>query len=93
MCFLTSFPGWIQRDLILKNVIVSTDEKGEEHVLFTPLAPFETPGAIDSICENFNHIIETEELDAILLIPIFIHDFLCIHPFGDGNGRKSGVSK
>ena len=74
---------------ISQNVIVSTDEKGEEHVLFTPLAPFETPGAIDSICENFNHIIETEELDAILLIPIFIHDFLCIHPFGDGNGRMS----
>ena len=74
---------------ISQNVIVSTDEKGEEHVLFTPLAPFETPGAIDSICENFNHIIETEELDASLLIPIFIHDFLCIHPFGDGNGRMS----
>ena len=74
---------------ISQNVIVSTDEKGEEHVLFTPLAPFEKPGAIDSICENFNHIIETEELDAILLIPIFIHDFLCIHPFGDGNGRMS----
>lgn len=61
---------------ISQNVIVSTDEKGEEHVLFTPLAPFETPGAIDSICENFNHIIETEELDAILLIQILIPTIL-----------------
>jgi len=58
-------------------------------VLFTPLAPYETPSAIDAICKNYNRMIENQELDTILLIPIFIHDFLCIHPFSDGNGRMS----
>ena len=74
---------------ISQNVIAATDETGKEYVLFTPLAPYETPSAIDAICENYNRMIENQELDTILLIPIFIHDFLCIHPFSDGNGRMS----
>lgn len=74
---------------ISQNIIAATDENGRECALFTPLAPYETPAAIDSICENYNRMIEKEELDAILLIPVFIHDFLCIHPFSDGNGRMS----
>lgn len=68
---------------ISQNIIAATDENGREYALFTPLAPYETPAAIDSICENYNRMIEKEELDAILLIPVFIHDFLCIHPFSD----------
>lgn len=71
------------------NVIAATDQAGKEYVLFTPLAPYETPAAIDSICESYNRVVENEELDTLLLIPIFIHDFLCIHPFSDGNGRMS----
>ena len=74
---------------VSQNVIAATDEKGKEYVLFTPLAPYETPSAIDDICENYNKMIDSEELDTLLLIPIFIHDFLCIHPFSDGNGRMS----
>jgi Fic family protein len=74
---------------ISQNVIAATDETGKEYVLFTPLAPYETPAAIDSICDNYNRMIENEDLDVLLLIPIFIHDFLCIHPFSDGNGRMS----
>ena len=74
---------------VSQNVIAATYEKGKEYVLFTPLAPYETPSAIDDICENYNKMIGSEELDSILLIPIFIHDFLCIHPFSDGNGRMS----
>lgn len=72
-----------------QNVIAATDENGKEYVLFTPLAPYETPSAIDAICENYNKATENDELDALLLIPVFIHDFLCIHPFSDGNGRMS----
>lgn len=74
---------------VSQNVIAATDEDGKEYVLFTPLEPYETPSAIDSICENYNRMIESEDVDSILLIPIFIHDFLCIHPFSDGNGRMS----
>lgn len=72
-----------------QNYISAIDEKGEEYVLFTPLAPYDTPWAIDAICENYNRMIDEGSVDALILIPIFIHDFLCIHPFSDGNGRMS----
>ena len=71
------------------NHIVPRDENGIEHVIFEPLSPLETPIAIDRICEEFNRVSATEEVDTLLLIPIFIHDFLCVHPFNDGNGRMS----
>ena len=71
------------------NHIVARDANGIEHVIFEPLSPLETPIAIDRICEEFNRVSATEEVDTLLLIPIFIHDFLCVHPFNDGNGRMS----
>ncbi|MDD6825824.1 MAG: Fic family protein [Oscillospiraceae bacterium] len=72
-----------------QNYISATDANGQEFVLFTPLAPYETPSAIEAICESYNHMIDMKEVDILLLIPAFIHDFLCIHPFNDGNGRMS----
>ena len=72
-----------------QNYISSTDINGNSFVLFTPLAPYETPEAIDKICESYNRIIDTQEVDPLILIPTFIHNFLCIHPFNDGNGRMS----
>ncbi|WP_330361984.1 Fic family protein [Lachnospira multipara] len=71
------------------NHIVARDGNGGEHIIFEPLSPLETPIAIDRICEEFNRVSATEEVDTLLLIPIFIHDFLCVHPFNDGNGRMS----
>ena len=71
------------------NHIVARDANGIERVIFEPLSPLETPIAIDRICEEFNRVSATEEVDTLLLIPIFIHDFLCVHPFNDGNGRMS----
>lgn len=72
-----------------QNYISATDADGREFVLFTPLAPYETPTAIEAICESYTRTISAQEIDALLLIPVFIHDFLCIHPFNDGNGRMS----
>ena len=72
-----------------QNQIVSTNQKGREIILFTPLSAFETPAAMDRLCDTYNRAIYAENVDALLLIPIFIHDFLCIHPFNDGNGRLS----
>ena len=72
-----------------QNYISAMDANGDSYVIFTPLAPFETPRAIDSVCESYNRIIDTQEVDPLILIPTFIHDFLCIHPFNDGNGRMS----
>lgn len=71
------------------NHIVARDENDIEHVIFEPLSPLETPIAIGRICEEFNRVSATEEVDTLLLIPIFIHDFLCVHPFNDGNARMS----
>lgn len=62
---------------------------GHSYILFTPLAPYETADTMEQLCENFNRMVDTQEIDPLLLIPIAIHDFLCIHPFNDGNGRMS----
>ncbi len=73
----------------VQNYISTIDESGNPYTLFTPLAPYETPKAIDEICEQFNKAIAENKVDPLILIPVFIHDFLCIHPFLDGNGRIS----
>ena len=72
-----------------QNYISATDSEGNEFVLFTPVTPYENPPAVDAICESYNRVIDTQEIDALLLTPVFIHDFLYIHPFNDGNGRMS----
>lgn len=73
----------------VQNYISATFPDGHTEILFTPLAPFETPEALDRICEEYNKVIGNMELEPLIAIPIFIHDFLCIHPFNDGNGRMS----
>lgn len=73
----------------VQNYISATYPDGHTEILFTPLAPFETPEALDRICEEYNKVIGNMELEPLIAIPVFIHDFLCIHPFNDGNGRMS----
>lgn len=73
----------------VQNYISATCPDGHSVTLFTPLSPFETPEALDKICEEFNRVIGNMEVEPLIAIPIFIHDFLCIHPFNDGNGRMS----
>lgn len=73
----------------VQNYISATYPDGHVETLFTPLAPYETPEALDSLCEEYNRMIGNLELDPLIAIPVFIHDFLCIHPFNDGNGRMS----
>ena len=72
-----------------QNYISATDASGNVYTLFTPLDPFETRPAVEKICEEYNRAIGEGHIDPLILIPIFIHDFLCIHPFIDGNGRMS----
>ncbi len=71
------------------NEIDRTLPNGERTVLFRPLDPFETPDAIQAICDSYRREIDAESVDPLILIPCFILDFLCIHPFNDGNGRMS----
>lgn len=76
-----------------KNVqnYITITENGRESILFTPLAPYETKEAVDKICEEYNIAVSKGDVDPLILIAIFIHDFLCIHPFSDGNGRMSRI--
>lgn len=62
---------------------------GHKEVLFKPLEPYKTSEAIDSLCNEYDKAINKYNIDPLIVIPIFIHDFLCIHPFNDGNGRIS----
>lgn len=72
-----------------QNYISAAYPDGHEEILFTPLAPYETPEALDKICEEYNRVIGNMKVEPLIVIPVFIHDFLCIHPFNDGNGRMS----
>jgi len=73
----------------VQNYISAGYPDGHTEILFTPLAPFETPEALDRICEEYNRVIGNYEVEPLIAIPVFVHDFLCIHPFNDGNGRMS----
>ncbi len=72
-----------------QNYLQETREDGSTFIRFTPAAPYETPGYIDAICESYRLAVSQQVVDPLLLIPVFITDFLCIHPFSDGNGRMS----
>ena len=71
------------------NVIAETNSNGEKHVRFQPVSAWETPETIERLCSAYTEAIGECEMDPLLLIPVFILDFLCIHPFNDGNGRMS----
>ena len=73
----------------VQNYISATNASGELFTLFTPLTPFETPMAMQNLCDEYNRAIGEGIVDPLILIPTFVHDFLCIHPFIDGNGRMS----
>ena len=73
----------------VQNYISATYPDGTTKTIFTPLNPTETPIALENICNEFNYVIGNNILEPLIAIPTFIHDFLCIHPFNDGNGRMS----
>ena len=71
------------------NVIAEEKPDGTKVVRFQPVPAWETPEAVDNLCKSFEEALGSGEYDPLLLIPIFILNFLCIHPFNDGNGRMS----
>lgn len=71
------------------NVIAEEDSKGNKHIRFIPVPAWETPDAINELCNSFDIALTDVEIDPLLLIPMVVLDFLCIHPFNDGNGRMS----
>ena len=73
----------------VQNYISAVYKNGKSELIFTPLAPYETEEALTIICDEYNKAISNPKVEPLILIPTFIHDFLCIHPFLDGNGRMS----
>lgn len=71
------------------NVIAEVDADGMTRTRFVPTPAWQTAEAMDEMCMSFNTAWDGDEADKLLLIPMFILDFLCIHPFNDGNGRMS----
>lgn len=71
------------------NFIQEEDEQGNKFIRFKPVETWETPSAIEQICNEYNNVIANESADPLLTMCMFILDFLCIHPFRDGNGRMS----
>ena len=71
------------------NVIAEEDNEGNRFVRFQPIPAWETADAIEALCDAFDDAIARNEADPLLIVPMFILDFLCIHPFNDGNGRMS----
>jgi Fic family protein len=71
------------------NIIEEEDSLGNKFVRFKPVAAWQTPEAVDCLCEAFEEALEEKQIDPLILIPMFVLDFLCIHPFNDGNGRMS----
>lgn len=69
------------------NVITEFDAYGNKKIRFTPVEAWATPEAIHDLCDAYHNA--SLEIDSLILMPMFILDFLCIHPFNDGNGRMS----
>ena len=71
------------------NVISEEDALGNKFVRFKPVEAWATSVNMEKLCEAFNEAILNETVNPLIIIPMFILDFLCIHPFNDGNGRMS----
>jgi Fic family protein len=71
------------------NEIVETRPDGTKILRFKPVPAFATPEAMERLHERFNAAWNSGEFEPLLLIPTYVLDFLCIHPFLDGNGRMA----
>jgi Fic family protein len=76
---------WKRKD----NEIIEIDQRGERKIRFQAVTAKNTPQFIDDLCERYTEEIERETSPGLLLVALFVLDFLCIHPFRDGNGRAS----
>ena len=72
----------------LDNTVMEVDALGNKKVRFQPISSFETENYFDKMVEAYKKAVKAN-IPALILIPVLIHDFLCIHPFDDGNGRMS----
>lgn len=73
------------------NQIQEKNPDGSTSVRFKPVHAWETEESMNALCEAYSKAINEDKIDPLLVLPVFILDFLCIHPFNDGNGRMSRI--
>lgn len=71
------------------NYIEEEDSQGNKIVRFEPVKAWETAESVERLCVAYEEAMQNPQVDSLLITPMFILDFLCIHPFTDGNGRMS----
>lgn len=71
------------------NEIVERGSDGARRVRFRPVAAVATPQAMDDLARGLRRALLAEERPGLVVAPLAVLDFLCIHPFTDGNGRVS----
>ena len=71
------------------NEIIEFDHFGQRSVRFIPTSAKDTISAVERLCESYQNEMKSSQLPALVISSLFILDFLCIHPFRDGNGRVS----
>jgi len=71
------------------NIIAEEMPDSTKQIRFQPVSAWETPETMETLCNQFNEALKDPNMDPLLLMPVFILDFLCIRPFNDGNGRMS----
>ena len=71
------------------NLIIEEDKEGNRKIRYKPVSAKETPKAMEQLVLAYIDASNNSNINQLLLIPCVILDFLCIHPFKDGNGRMS----
>jgi len=78
---------WKRKD----NTIIQRLPNGEIKTIFKPTSAQNTAVAMKKMCDEYASCLDVPDTPALLLIAVIIFDFLCIHPFRDGNGRVSRI--
>lgn len=76
---------WKKKD----NEIIRKNQNGAIEIIFRPVCASSTPEAVKQLCIVYKHSIEQLRYPGLYAVACLILDFLCIHPFRDGNGRVS----
>jgi Fic family protein len=71
------------------NDVVERGPDGTSRVRFKPVSAHLTPMAVEQLAVNYRLAAQMPQLDSLIVVPLAILDFLCIHPFADGNGRMA----
>ena len=73
----------------IDNEITELRTDGSRRIRFRPTPAIATPQAMDDLFSGWGHAHSTQAAEPLVLVPLLVLDFLCIHPFRDGNGRTA----